>query len=369
VTDGGPTAKEHADEPEHEELPNKVRLIPKVAAASGVKTAPVEYGSVLPSVDLSGEIAADPDQTASIAAQVPGRVIAVHFKEGQRVAVGAPLATVESAELARARATLTSATARAGVATKNAERLANLSKDGLASAQDHGAAQAEAAALEADVWAARQALSAFGGSALEPAANAARLVVRSPIAGVVLSRDVVIGQTVGPDHVLGKVAALDRAYFIARVFEKNLAALASGSKADVQLNAYPGETFRGVVESIGHQLDPAARTVVARVALRNHRDLLRIGLFGTARVVVQGEDARPRQLVVPLSAVTRVNGSNVVFVRQPDGDYELHAVTLGASSGGVVEVTAGLREKELVVVDGVFTLKSLILKHTFGEEE
>jgi len=72
---------------------------------------------------------------------------------------------------------------------------------------------------------------------------------------------------------------------------------------------------------------------------------------------------------VPLTAVTRLANKDVVFVRQPDGDFELHDVTLGRSAQGRVEILGGLRAEEVVVVDGVFTLKSAILKGTFGEED
>jgi cobalt-zinc-cadmium efflux system membrane fusion protein len=109
--------------------------------------------------------------------------------------------------------------------------------------------------------------------------------------------------------------------------------------------------------------------VTARIVVRNHGDLVKVGLFGTARVIVGPAEAVARNVVVPLSAVTRITGRDVVFVRQPDGDFELHAVTLGRTAGGRAEILSGLRQGEVIVVDGAFTLKSAILKSTFGEEE
>jgi len=86
-------------------------------------------------------------------------------------------------------------------------------------------------------------------------------------------------------------------------------------------------------------------------------------------VVVGGAEGSTKHVVVPLSAVTRVANKDVVFVRQPDGDFELHPVTVGRTAAGRVEILSGLRTGEQVVVDGAFTLKSAILKGTFGEEE
>jgi len=74
-------------------------------------------------------------------------------------------------------------------------------------------------------------------------------------------------------------------------------------------------------------------------------------------------------VVVPLTAVTKVADRDVVFVLQPDGDFEVHPVTLGRTAGMRAEVLTGLRAGELTVVEGVFTLKSAVLKGTFGEEE
>ena len=103
-------------------------------------------------------------------------------------------------------------------------------------------------------------------------------------------------------------------------------------------------------------------------ALTNDAGLLRIGLFGTARVAKGIATGTPR-LAVPRNALIDVAGKTVVFVRQPDGDYEMHDVVPGESSVGMVEIVSGLREGEDVVVEGAFTLKSAVLRGTLGEED
>ena len=367
----GPTS--HKDEPEeHEPLPTKVRLRPDVVRAAGIKTAPAVSDSLPATVDLTGEIAADPDRSARLAARVAGRIVEVKAKEGDRVKAGQTIALLESPELARARALLAAATAKARAARLNADRLENLEGKNLASGQEVAAATAEAAALDAEAAAAKQTLSAFGQGAQGPDAaqgGGARVTIRTPVAGFVLSRDAVQGQTVQPEHVIAVVGDLERAYFLGRLFEKDLARAKVGALAEVRLNAYPNEVFDARIETIGRQIDPAARTVTARILVSNHGDLLKVGLFGTARVVVGDTDSRTKRVVVPLKAVTRVANRDVVFVRQPDEDFELHPVTVGRSAGGRAEILSGLRAGEQVVVEGVFTLKSAILKSTFGEED
>jgi multidrug efflux pump subunit AcrA (membrane-fusion protein) len=135
------------------------------------------------------------------------------------------------------------------------------------------------------------------------------------------------------------------------------------------LNAYPGEVFEGTVEVVDKQLDATARTVVARIAVKNRADMLKVGLFGNTRVSLPAGPATTARIVVPLAAVTKIGERDIVFVRQPDDDFEVHPVTLGRSAGGKIEILSGLREGEQIATEGVFTLKSAILKSQFGEEE
>ena len=358
---------EHKDEPEeHEQLPSRVRLSDQVIASAGVKVAPVAVEALPFTVALTGELISDPDRTAKVAARVSGRVAAVYVKEGDRVKPGALLAVIESSELARARAALTSAQAKARAAHQNLERLQRVADKGLVSGQEVSSAQAETAAIDAELHAARQTLSAFGA---EAGADGARMELHTQVGGFVLARDAMRGQTVTPEHVAFVVADLDKAYFTARLFEKDIARVKAGAAAEVRLNAYPNEVFLGRVETVGRALDPATRTVLARIALANRNDLLKVGLFGTANVVVADAGPRTPRPVVPLSAITRIADHDCLFVHEPDGDFEVHHVTLGRSAGGKVEVVAGLRAGEQVAIDGVFTLKSAVLKSTFGDED
>lgn len=359
-------AAKHRDEKEHEELPSKVKLSPAVTKAANIKVVPAALESLPLTVSLTGEIVADPDKSAQVAARVPGRITSVHFKEGDRVTKGALLAIIESPDAGRARAAARSSEAKARAAKNNAERLQALAGRGLAAAQELKAAEAEATSLEAEAAAARETLRAFGAIG---EGGTARLEVRAPLTGSVLTRNAVVGQTVPAEHLLTSIANLDEAFFLGRLFEKDLARVQAGAIAETRLNAYPTEVFEGRVESVGRQLDPTARTVVARIRVKDKSNRLSVGLFGTALVAEESSEPQEQRLVVPRSAVTEVADKTVVFVQHADGDYEVHPVTLGRAAAGRVEVLAGLSEGEAVVVDGAFTLKSAVLKSTFGEEE
>jgi cobalt-zinc-cadmium efflux system membrane fusion protein len=356
---------DHKDEEAHAELPRRVRISEEVIAAAKIQSAPVKREVLSPAIVLPGEVSADPDKIARVASPASGRIESIAFKEGASVKRGDVLAVIRVPELGKVRGAMTAALARAKAARANADRLKRLVDQGLATSQEHENAIAEAAAYEAEARALSAELSAMGTGG----GGGASLSLRAPISGVVVTRDAVVGQPVTAETVLATIADLSSVWFLARVFEKDLARLHAGSPAEVALNAYPGERFEGTLDYLGKQVDPIARTLTARVLLTNRDEKLRLGLFGTARISIQETATRPAAVVVARDALAEVGGKQVVFVRQADGDYELHEVVIGESAAGKVEVLSGLREGEDVVIEGVFTLKSMVLKSAFAEEE
>jgi cobalt-zinc-cadmium efflux system membrane fusion protein len=354
----------HGDAQEHEDLPRRIKLSEAVLRDANVKVAPAVREVLSETLTLPGEVAADPDHLARISSPASGRIEEVRLKEGAKVKRGDALVVVRVPEIGKVRSTLAATEGRASAARANAERLEELQKKELASQQDALNARAEAEALALDAKSLKEQLGALGAAA----SGAFSITLRAPIAGTVIARDAVVGQPVSPEQTLGSVAALDEVWFLGRVFEKDLGRLNVGANAEIRLNAYPGEHFAGSVEYIGQQVDPTARAVTARVRLQNRDGLLRIGLFGTAAVALGGAAKEPARLVVERAAVSEIAGKSVVFVRENDGEFQLHEVTLGRAAPGKIEVLAGLREGEQVVTEGVFTLKSVVLKGSFAEE-
>ncbi len=362
ASDGGVS---HVDEKEHDELPKRVKLTKEVFAAAKIETTKAVKEALASTLTLPGQVASDPDRSARVSSPVAGRVVDVRFKEGAAVKKGEILATVRVPELTKIRAGYAANAAKSVAARANATRLGALADKGLASRQEALAATAEAAALDAEGKALNEELAALG---MGTSGGGAELALRAPVSGTVLSRDAVIGQPVTSDQTIASLADLAEVWFLARVFEKDLGRVHVGASVEVQLNAFPKETFAGVVDYVSKQIDPAARTLTARVRLTNRGDLLRIGLFGNARVAT-GEVQPKLTIVIPQNSVTEIGGKPVCFVRHPDDDFELHELVLGEFSAGKVEVLSGLREGEDVVSQGVFTLKSLVLKSALSGED
>ncbi len=346
-------------------VPKRISIAERVATDSGLQVAAVEMAALPATVELIGEVAADPDRMAKVSVRVTGRLVEVKFQEGQRVAAGDVLASIESGEVARVRAELSSTSTRADAAHKRVERLAKLLEAGTASAQDLESARAEANVLDADVAAARQTLASIGGGG----GATARLQIRAPFAGVVLKRDGVVGQPVSADHVIAEIVDLDHAIFLARLFEHDLSRVHEGATAEVRLDAYPDIAFPGKVITIGRQVEPVARAVLSRIEIHDKDALLKIGLFGTVVVVIPDPTTMPLVPVVPANAVTKIDDKPVVFVEVGKREFETRSVELGHAAEGKVEIVKGLKAGDRVAFAGIFTLKSLALKSTFGEED
>jgi cobalt-zinc-cadmium efflux system membrane fusion protein len=363
-----PSSHEHEGEhgeDSHEALQRKVKLSEKVLQDAKIVTTAVTREQLSQALTLAGEISADPDQIASISSPAAGRIEEVKIKEGEAVKKGQVLVTLRVPEIGRVRSTYAATSAKASAARANAQRVTDLLGKGLASEQEALDAKAEAASLEVEAASLKDQLGAIGAGA----SGAFSIALRAPLAGVVVMRNAVIGQPVSPEQTLGTIAALDEVWFLGRVFEKDLGRLQVGAAAEVRLNAYPNERFLGSVEYLGQQVDPNARAITARVRLKNRENLLRIGLFGSAQISLGASEPGTARLVVPRSAITEIAGKPVVFVKEAADEFELHSVTLGQEAPGKVEVLEGLREGEVVVSDGVFTLKSLVLKGSFAEDE
>jgi cobalt-zinc-cadmium efflux system membrane fusion protein len=357
-------AADHRDEPDHEELPRRVRLSDQVITQAKIRTEPASKEVLAITVTLPGEIAVDPDKSARLSSPVAGQLSRLTFQEGSSVRRGELLARVRIPDLSRLRAEQASAHAKASSMRANATRLEELLAKGFAARQEALDARAQAEALEAEERSATEQLRLLGSGA----SGNAELALRAPISGVIISRSAVLGQPVRGEDVIADIADLSEVWFLGRVFEKDLERVRVGAAAEVELNAFPQRHFSGAIEYVSRQIDPIARTVTARVRLHNADGALRLGLFGTAHVSSGSAQTEP-VLVTARSAVTEISGKPVVFVRQPDGDFELHEVSLGESSLGRVRVLSGLREGEAVVVDGVFTLKSSVLRGSLAEEE
>jgi membrane fusion protein, heavy metal efflux system len=346
----------------------RVHVATGVQADAKIRTERVVREILAASVELPGEITSQSDRTARVSSPVAGRLDDIRFGEGEVVKKGETLAVLRVPDLGRIRGALAAAEAKAVAARADAARTKGLFEKQLATEQAYFDAQASAAALDAEAGALREQLSAMGVAA--EGGSGHQLILRAPVAGVVVSRNAVVGQPLRSDQTIATLADLSRVWFMGRVFERDLPLVEMGSPADVRLTAVPARRFDGRVDLVSRALDPSTRSAGVRIPLDNADGAMRIGMTGTVRIrsADAGATSSAPVVSVPRAAITDLIGRRIVFVRTSPEEFAVRDVETAAATGDRVAVTRGVDDGEEVVVDGVFTLKSIALKSSFAEE-
>jgi membrane fusion protein (multidrug efflux system) len=129
--------------------------------------------------------------------------------------------------------------------------------------------------------------------------------------------------------------------------ETFIAILVEGLPLTARSVAFPDRQFSGKVVSIDSRVDPTSRSVIARAELPNPEGLLKPGMFLTVRL----QEKRAPALMISEQALVPEQGRQYVYV-VADGRAQKREITIGRRSPGKVEVIAGLKPGEIVVVEG-----------------
>ena len=174
----------------------------------------------------------------------------------------------------------------------------------------------------------------------------------APISGIVVERNATIGATVGSDANLFKIIDLSSVWIDANVFEKDLERVKLGQQVNVTVPAIPGVTFLGRVILVSSVVDPETRSLKVRTEVPNRGGNLKPDMFANVAIIT---DVNRSAISIPQSAVLDDGGQKVVFVASDSG-YEKRVVSVGIQSNDRVEIQAGLKAGDKVVVKGNYLL-------------
>jgi membrane fusion protein, copper/silver efflux system len=177
------------------------------------------------------------------------------------------------------------------------------------------------------------------------------VLLRVPVSGVVLDKQVIAGQRVMAGVPLYRIADLSTVWIEGDVYEQDLRALAVGQAAVAEFDAYPGERWTGRIAYVQPTVAEETRTVRVRVTLANPGLRLKPGMFATLRLTGAG---RPATLSVPRSAVLATGERSMVFVRLDDGRLAPREVETGFRTSDRVEILRGLAVGDTVVASATF---------------
>jgi cobalt-zinc-cadmium efflux system membrane fusion protein len=318
-----------------------------------VKIETVTERSGATSVSLPGKVGFDEDHTQRVASPIDGRALAILVKLGDRVKVGQPLVQLSSPSVGQIQADAQKALSDLSVAEKSAARVNTLRLEGAVADKEVAQADGDLRKARADYARATAQLKALGLSASDPAVNAA---LRAQVAGVVVERNVLVGQEVRADQAtpLLTISSLDTVWVMADAYEQDLGLVSEGDTVSIRVPAYPGETFPGRVTHIGEVVDPATRTVKIRCQVPNPGHRLKPEMF--ARVDVR-DNGRRKVIMVPTKAVLSEGDKSVVVVATEGNVFRARRVDVGPESDGQVRILGGLTPGEKVVTEGAIFMK------------
>jgi Cu(I)/Ag(I) efflux system membrane fusion protein len=324
-----------------------MQLVPKYAGAGGdtptvsvpsqtlqnlgIRIEPVtktSFGSELAAV---GRI--EPNERAYYAVQtrVPGFVERLYVRAvGDPVSKGQKIAEIYAADLLAAQK----------------EYLALLQLDQVEGADDLKAA-------------ARNRLKLLGMSdseiqrVTESRQAAPRTGVYAPAAGIVTELGVREGAQLMAGSTLLQISDLSRVWLIAEIPERDAGQVRPGMPAKVELQSQPGAAVNGKVGYIYPELDPAARTLRARIELPNPKGMLRPGMYANVSLGGQSREV----LSVPTESVIATGKRKVVILKEANG-FRPAEIQTGQEGMGRTEILGGVGEGEQVVVSGQFLIDS-----------
>lgn len=310
----------------------KVTVSPRIQQNLGVRTAQVVEGTLSPQVTAVGSIAFNERDQVVVQARATGYVERLQVRATlDRVAAGQPLAELYVPEWIAAQEEFLSVRRMQGTD------------------------------LSVLVDGARQRMRQVGMSDVQirlvesSGSTQPRITLTAPIAGVVTELMAREGMTVTSGATLFRINGLSTVWANAEVPESQAALLRPGAKVQARSPAVPGVGFDGKVQALLPEVNPATRTLKARMELANPQGRLVPGMF----VSMNFMDVRPEKaLLVPTEAVIQTGRRTVVMLAEDDGRFRPVDVEAGIESGGQTEIKRGLQPGQRVVVSSQFLIDS-----------
>jgi HlyD family secretion protein len=360
------------------------RRAPEVETARVTQVVTTPGGSTaLPVLVASGYVVAR--RSSDVGVKMGGRLARLRFEEGTRVRKGEVIAEIEhadvDAQLEASRRTVAEGEAQYGQAIaardedlRNLERQRALMKDGITTTATLTAAESSAAVSAARVKSAEAAIASARARVRVTEEAIENANVRAPFDGVVIKKRAEVGETVSPFGVQGQasreggaiatIADLAELEVQTEVSENSVAKLSAAMPAEVTLQAYQDQPYKGRLRQIFPSADRAKAIVEVRVSILNPDAHVKPEM--TASVTFQepgaargrsgtatesgSSAAAPPVVLAPKRAITQQGGASVVWVVS-NGSSVRRVVALGSERIDQIEIKSGVVPGEVVVLN------------------
>ena len=313
-----------------------ISISPRVQQSLGVRTVDVKQGSLSAAVEAVGSAAYNERDVAVVQARSNGFLERLYVRAPlDPVRQGQPLAELYVPDWVAAQEEFLSAKRLSAAnggnpftglaeAARQRMRLAGMSEEQIRRVESTGTVQT-------------------------------RVTLTAPISGVIGELAAREGMTIMAGALLFRINGLSSIWVNAEVPEAAAAKLKPGNPVEARVAALPGIVLKGKVSALLPEVNPATRTIKARIELANPGSRIVPGMFATINFAPA---ARTQVLLVPSEAVIQTGRRSVVIVAQGDGRFAPAEVEIGIDSDGQTEIRKGLQVGQKVVVSGQFLVDS-----------
>jgi multidrug efflux pump subunit AcrA (membrane-fusion protein) len=180
--------------------------------------------------------------------------------------------------------------------------------------------------------------------------------VKSPVSGTIVVLPAQMGMTVSQAVPIARISAGSALEIKAYIAERYISRIALRQPVEIDLDAYPGEVFRGEISEVSPVMDPLSRTLEVKISVANNpQGKLKAGMFAKIRIITEQKNGIVK---VPSTAMINRFGENVVFIAETDPNdpaYQIAkqvSIVPGIVIDGVMEVQSGLMPDDEVVIRG-----------------
>jgi cobalt-zinc-cadmium efflux system membrane fusion protein len=307
---------------------------------------------------FSGSVAYNNYVTTPVITQVGGPVSRIVVTPGQHVTAGQPLLYVTSPDYSATRSAYIKARNSLQLADKSYKRAQDLYAHQAISQADLDQAESNRTQAEADLQSTEQAIRVLGITNPESVLSApstAELPLLAPLAGEIVERLCSPGQLLQAGGTqCFTLSDMSSVWVLVNVYQNDIAYVHVGEEVTIDNETYPG-VVRGKIQYVAPALDPATRTLQARIEASNPGERLKKDMYVTAEVRA---GVIPNSLPVPDAAVLRdADNMPYVYLQTGANQFARRMVTLGEIQGGKTQIVSGLQAGDKIVGDGSLFLQ------------
>ena len=299
-------------------------------------------------IKVPGRLAFNAEKSKVLSARAPGRVERIYAFDGAEVNIGSPIVELYSPEFLSAQQEYLLSSKMAKVLETN-KTMSDLLGDARITQQAAANRMRNLGAGDGDI----KTIETTG-------KTQNNLVMRSPLKGVVVKRNVEPGSTLSSGDVIATLADPKQLWFLGNVFEQDFRLIKPGQKMVLQVEAYPDKEFVAYANYVAPTIDPQTRALLIRADIENNDDLLRPDMYASARLTTGMADA----IVVPQTAVVRIREMRYVIVKAGDEVYRRLPVKGYDLNSKSFAITEGVEPGSRVLAEG-----AVLLNDRFAKQE